>query len=231
MERKKYKEERKMANKKKGLKADFNLISILIIPIAIAINFICGSLVLALKLPVYFDMIGNFLVAILAGPWVGCLTGALSIGINAMTDPTLFPYAIVAGVLGLITGMMARKKMFTNIARFVISSIIISIIAVALSTINTYIFFGGFASSGTSILIGAMISAGIPFWPAQIIGRFISEVPDKFISLLVPYLVIRGMSDRYLYKFSNGSVFIEARKAKTAKEKANICGENQHERS
>ena len=32
----------------KGIKADFNLITILIIPIAIAIIFICGSLVLAL---------------------------------------------------------------------------------------------------------------------------------------------------------------------------------------
>lgn len=63
-------------------------------------------------------------------------------------------------------------------------------------------------------MIGAMMSAGIPFWPAQVIGNFISEVPDKFISLLVPYLVIRGMSDRYLYKFSNGSVFINARKEK-----------------
>ena len=61
-------------------------------------------------------------------------------------------------------------------------------------------------------MAGAMISAGIPFWPAQILSNFISEVPDKFISLLVPYLVVKGMSDRYLYKFSNGPVFIEARK-------------------
>ena len=33
-----------MSNEKKGLKADFNLITILIIPIAIAINFIVGNL-------------------------------------------------------------------------------------------------------------------------------------------------------------------------------------------
>lgn len=38
-----------MSNEKKGLKADFNLITILIIPIAIAINFIVGNLVLTLK--------------------------------------------------------------------------------------------------------------------------------------------------------------------------------------
>lgn len=201
-----------MANEKKGIKADFNLITILIIPIAIAINFIVGNLVLTLKLPVYLDSIGTFLVAILAGPWVGCVTGLLSISINSITDPSLFPYALIAGVLGLVIGAMARKKMFVDVKRFVIAGIIVSLIAVAMSVIIAYVFFGGFDSSGNSIMTGAMITAGIPFWPAQILANFISEVPDKFISLLVPYLVIKGMSDRYLYKFSNGHVFIEARK-------------------
>lgn len=203
-----------MTKEKRGFKADFNLITILIIPIAIAINFICGNLVLTLKLPLYLDSIGTFLVAILAGPWVGGLTGVLSIGINSITDPSLFPFAITAGVLGVTTGLMARKRMFISFGRFIVAAIVTSVIAVVLSVIISYAFFGGFDSSGNSIMIGAMVSAGIPFWPAQIIGNFISEVPDKFISLLVPYLVVRGMSDRYLYKFSNGSVFIEARKNK-----------------
>lgn len=207
-----------MGNEKKGLKADFNLITILIIPIAIAINFICGNLALTLKLPVYLDCIGTFLVAILAGPWVGCLTGFLSIAINSIADPSILPFSIIAGGLGLVVGIMARKKMFTSFGKFILSSIISVVVAVALSVVVTYVFFGGFDSSGNSIMIGAMISAGMPFWPAQLIGNFISEVPDKFLSLLVPYLVIKGMSDRYLYKFSNGSVFIEARKEQKAKE-------------
>lgn len=199
-------------NEKKGLKADFNLITILIIPIAIAINFIVGNLVLTLKLPLYLDSIGTFLVAILAGPWVGCVTGLLSISINSIADPSLFPYALIAGVLGLVIGVLARKKMFTSVKKFVVSGILVSLIAVAMSVIIAYVFFGGFDTSGNSIMTGAMISAGMPFWPAQILANFISEVPDKFISLLVPYLVVKGMSDRYLYKFSNGPVFIEARK-------------------
>ena len=152
-----------MTNEKKGLKADFNLITILIIPIAIAINFIVGNLVLTLKLPLYLDSIGTFLVAILAGPWVGCLTGVLSIAINSITDPSLFPFAIISGVLGLVIGTMARKGMFIKFSRFIVSSIIVSVIAVALSVIISYAFFGGFDSSGNSIMIGAMVSAGIPF--------------------------------------------------------------------
>lgn len=203
-----------MSNEKKGLKTDFNLITILIIPIAIAINFIVGNLVLTLKLPLYLDSIGTFLVAILAGPWVGGLTGLLSIAINSIADPSLFPFALSAAATAILAGILARKKMFTSFWKFVISAILVAVLAVIMSVIISYAFFGGFDSSGNSIMIGAMMSAGIPFWPAQVIGNFISEVPDKFISLLVPYLVIRGMSDRYLYKFSNGSVFINARKEK-----------------
>lgn len=199
-------------NKKKGLKADFNLITILIIPIAIAINFIVGNLVLTLKLPLYLDSIGTFLVAILAGPWVGGLTGLLSIAINSIADPSLLPFSLIAGGLGVVTGIMARKAMFVNVKRFIVAGIITSVVAVILSVVVTIVFFGGFDTSGNSIMIAGMISAGIPFWLAQFLGNFISEVPDKFISLLVPYLVIRGMSDRYLYKFSNGQVFIDARK-------------------
>ena len=201
---------------KKGIKGDFNLITILIIPIAIAINFICGNLVLTLKLPLYLDSIGTFLVAILAGPWVGALTGLLSIAINSIADPSLLPFSLIAGVLGLVTGILARKGMFTKLWKFIVSAIIASVIAVIISVIVSYVFFGGFDTSGNSIMIAGMISAGIPFWPAQLIGNFISEVPDKFLSLLVPFLVVRGLSDRYLYKFSNGRVFIDARKAEKA---------------
>lgn len=201
-----------MNNEKKGIKSDFNMVTIMVIPVAIAVNFIVGNLVLALKLPVYLDMIGTFLVSILAGPWVGGLTGALSIAINAVTDPSLFPFAILSGILGVVAGSLARKGLFNNLKKFILSAIIVTLMAVILNVVLTYVFFGGFGSSGVSMVIGGMISAGVPFWPAQIIGRFLSEVPDKFISLLVPYLVVKGMSDRYLYKFSNGLVFIEARK-------------------
>lgn len=198
--------------REKGIKADFNLITILIIPIAIAINFIVGNLVLTLKLPVYLDSIGTFLVAILSGPWVGLVTGFLSIAINSIADPSLFPFAFSSAIAGLLVGSFARMKLFVDVKRFILSVVFVSVVSAIVSVIISIVFFGGFDSSGNSIMIGGMISAGIPFLPAQVIGNLISEVPDKLISLLVPFLVVRGMSERYLYKFSNGSVFIEYRK-------------------
>ncbi len=203
-----------MKNEKKSLKADFNLVTILIIPIAIAINFVCGNLVLALKLPLYLDSIGTFLVGMLGGPWVGMTTGLLSIAINSVSDPTLLPYALSAGVAGLLVGLFARKKMMNRVGTLIVSILIVAVVSMIISVLIAYVVYGGFDTSGNSIMTAAMISAGVPFWPAQFIAGLISEVPDKFLSILIPYLVVRNMSDRYLYKFSNGPAFIEGRKKK-----------------
>lgn len=194
------------------LKKDFTLLAILLIPIAIAINFICGNLALALKLPLYLDSIGTFLVAMLAGPWVGGVTGILSICINAVSDPTLFPYSILSGVMGFLVGLFARKGMFTSVIKMILSALIIAVCSVIGTVIIKYAFFGGFGTSGVSILAATLIASGKPFWFAQFVAQMIGEVPDKFISVLVPFLVIKGMSDRYLYKFSNGIAFMNARK-------------------
>lgn len=60
------------------LKRDFSTISLVMIPVAIAINIAIGQLVYTLKLPLYLDSIGTIFVGAVAGPWVGALTGLLS---------------------------------------------------------------------------------------------------------------------------------------------------------
>ena len=205
---------------KKTIKDDFTLLAILLIPIAIAINFICGNLALALKLPLYLDSIGTYLVGMLAGPWVALVTGFLSITINAVSDPTLFPYALLAGLMGMVDGFFAKKGLFTSVPGMVFSGLVVALCSVGGTVVIKYIFFGGFGTSGVSILAATIIASGQPFWVGQFAAQMVGELPDKFISVLVPFLVIRGMSGRYLYKFMNGRVFIDARRRKAAK-----CGE------
>ncbi len=59
-------------------KQDFTTLSIVMIPVAIAINIAVGQIIYALKIPLYLDSIGTVLVGVLAGPWVGALTGLLA---------------------------------------------------------------------------------------------------------------------------------------------------------
>ena len=96
----------------KGKESKINLVTILIIPIAVAINWVGGTLAGLLKLPIYLDSIGTFLVSILAGPIVGCITGILSNVVVSLTAPTALPYAIVSAIFGITTGLLAKKGMF-----------------------------------------------------------------------------------------------------------------------
>lgn len=194
------------------IKDDFSLMAILLIPIAVAINFVGGSLALALQLPVYLDSIGTFLVAMLAGPWVGGITGAASLLMVSVTDPTSLPWTIVATAIGIVVGYLARYGFFTRWHKIILSIVIVITASVLLVVLVRYVVFGGFTSGTSSFIAAGMISAGFPFWIAQFVSAFILELPDKILTVIIPVLVIRSMSDRYLLKFSNGRIFIDSRR-------------------
>ena len=93
----------------------FGTRTIVLMPIAIAINVVLGQTVAAaLKIPIYLDSIGTILVGALAGPIAGALTGLLSNLLWTYVLPPPFhsdfaaPFAITAVVIGLFAGIFGR---------------------------------------------------------------------------------------------------------------------------
>jgi energy-coupling factor transport system substrate-specific component len=98
-----------------SIASQFDLRTIVLMPVAIAINIILGAAVAnALKIPIYLDSIGTILVGALAGPIPGALTGFLANILWQYVIPPPFqgsvaaPFAIVAAVIGLLAGIFAR---------------------------------------------------------------------------------------------------------------------------
>ena len=58
----------------KSLKEDFSLMSSLLIPVAVAINFAGFGIVKLLQVPIFLDSIGSVFISLIAGPWVGIAT-------------------------------------------------------------------------------------------------------------------------------------------------------------
>lgn len=89
-----------LEKKKYSIKTDFSLLSILLIPIGVALNVVGDQLVAALSLPLYLDSFGAVLAGYLAGPWVGMLTGGpMSLPASFVTRlscPTQLPTAASA---------------------------------------------------------------------------------------------------------------------------------------
>ncbi|HEV8488936.1 MAG TPA: hypothetical protein VGQ58_04020 [Candidatus Limnocylindrales bacterium] len=97
---------------------DLSTTAISLMPVAIAINIAVGSIVYALRLPIYLDSIGTVLVGVLAGPWAGALTGLLAnfiwsiLPVPGGAGPTAAFFAPVAGVIGLMAGWWASRGVF-----------------------------------------------------------------------------------------------------------------------
>lgn len=97
-----------------SISRQFDTRTIVLIPIAIAINIVLGQAVsAALKIPVYLDSIGTILVGALAGPIPGAITGLLANLLWTYVVPPPFqsayaaPFAVVAAVIGLMAGGFA----------------------------------------------------------------------------------------------------------------------------
>ena len=140
--------------------SQFDTRTIVLIPIAIAINIILGQTVAAaLKIPVYLDSIGTILVGVLAGPIAGAVTGGLAnlIWTYVLPAPFQSPYAapffIVAVEIGLLAGVFGRLGFFrsrpnTPPSRLAIGA---AVVAVIVAIIGIYGFLPFYTNSETNV--------------------------------------------------------------------------------
>jgi hypothetical protein len=119
-----------------SVRTQFTTQTLILIPIAIALNIILGQTVAAaLKIPIYLDSIGTILVGVLAGPLAGAATGFLANILWAYVIPPPFQYppaaafAIVAAVIGLLAGVaggngLLRPRIGRPMSQLVIGGVI-----------------------------------------------------------------------------------------------------------
>jgi hypothetical protein len=135
-----------------SITSQFDTRTIVLIPIAIAINIILGQTVAAaLKIPIYLDSIGTILVGVLAGPFAGALTGGLANLIWTYVLPAPFhsdtvgSFFIVAMEIGLLAGVFGRLGFFrsrpnTPPERLVVGAVV-SLLIVGALAVYTYTRF------------------------------------------------------------------------------------------
>jgi hypothetical protein len=167
---------------------------ITLMPVAIAINIALGYTVqTVLKLPIYLDSIGTILVGVLAGPIAGLLTGVLTNLIwqyaPGIGGGTIGPFAIVAGVIGLLAGVWGRLGVYRSRpatgSQLLLAAIVAAalVIVLVLPIVNnpTYLDpeIGGFpdwavpAAIGIAI-IAAVIVAGFTYLRRDLAGLWVA---------------------------------------------------------
>ena len=185
------------------LKRDFNTISLVMIPVAIAINIAIGQIVYGLKIPLYLDSIGTIFVGAVAGPWVGALTGALTNLVWGLSgiNPFYTWYWITGLFIGLLAGIFSRFGWFKVWWRAIIAGVITGFIA-ALISAPIFTLSGGVTGSGTDIITAVFRNAGFGILPSAFAQGVSSDPLDKAISFFIVWGVIRALPLRFLDRFS-----------------------------
>ncbi|MDK9710125.1 CD3073 family putative ECF transporter S component [Acidaminobacter sp.] len=159
----------------------------------IALNLVLGTTVAMLKIPLLFlDTIGTIFVAALFGPLMGAITGGLTNVIQGMlTNPADIPFALVNIVVGVVTGLIAKKFGFSYKVAL-IAGLILSVVAPLIGTPIAVWLYGGLTGGGTDFLVAWMLAAGHKVFTAAFIPRITGNFVDKIASaLLVAFLLTR----------------------------------------
>jgi len=177
--------------------------ALVLIPAAVGINYIGKLFAGLLKLPLWLDAIGTVLSAMLAGPVVGALCGAINNIIYGLTmDPISFIYALTSIGIGLAVGVMAQKGRINSFTSVIVVGLVAACVATVISTPINIGFWGGQTGNVWGDLVyAAIIAHHFPVWIASLVDEFIVDVPDKIATVIVAYGIFKGLPQKLTILF------------------------------
>ena len=168
-------------------KTKLNAACIVLIPACIGINYLGKLFASVLKLPLWLDSIGTCIGAVLGGPIIGGICGAANNLIYGFTtgDSITLVYALTSLGIGIAC-----------VAGFV---------AVLISTPLNILFWGGTTGNlwGDAVFAWSQAS-GLPVALGSFLDEVIVDVPDKLITLLIVFAIIKGLPKKLTSLYEMG---------------------------
>ena len=176
-------------------KTKLNAACIVLIPACIGINYLGKLFASVLKLPLWLDSIGTCIGAVLGGPICGAANN-LIYGFTTGDSITLV-YALTSLGIGVAVGIMARLGRMKKLSGAVLTACVAGFVAVLISTPLNIVFWGG----TTGNLWGDEVFA----WSlGSFLDEVIVDVPDKLITLLIVFAIIKGLPKKLTSLYEMG---------------------------
>lgn len=173
----------------------FRPIHLSIIALGISINYIGGTIALALRLPIYLDTIGTIMISALLGPLPGMITGLLSGIISGITTDVVALYFIpVQAIIGIIAGFLFRTD-YIKKWKMMIGVLMVTVPGTIISSIIAAYVFGGITSSGSSIIVQLLNRIGFNMTLSVFIVQIITDYLDRFITIILVQLVLKVLPE------------------------------------
>ncbi len=184
-----------------------NTAALVLIPAAVGINYIGKIFAGALKLPLWLDAIGTVLAAMLTGPIVGALCGAINNIIYGLTmDPISLVYALSSIGIGLTVGILTRMDKAKNFVGVIGVGAAVILVSVIISTPINMIFWGGTTGNVWGDAAFAWcIAHGVPSFLASALDELLVDIPDKFATIFIGYAIFKGLPQKLVLMYHNDS--------------------------
>lgn len=179
--------------------------SLVLIPAAVGINYIGKMFASILKLPLWLDAIGTVLAAMLGGPIVGAITGAINNIIYGLTmDPMSFVYALTNIAIGLVVGVLAAKGWVKTLPKAIVTGVVIALVATLVSTpINIALWGGQTGNVWGDGIFAIMTASGMPVWISSLVDEFVVDFFDKIATVLIAFAIFKGLPKNMTAMFNN----------------------------
>ena len=190
-------------SKKSMWSISFSTPVLVLIPVAVGINYVGKLFAQLLKLPLWLDSIGTVIASMLSGPIVGAISGAINNIIYGLTmDPISFVYALTSVAIGLTVGIMAYKGRINNLWRAVVVGLVVALVAAVVSTPLNVIFWGGQTGNvWGDALYAYLIAHGVPVWLSSFLDELVVDLPDKVATVIIAFLIFASLPKRLVQMY------------------------------
>lgn len=158
----------------------------MIVVACIGLNSIGGQLVKFIGVPLYLDMTGTAVAAVLIGPWAGVFAGVtyhvLAAWFEGGPDGLWFTLVNVTGAL--IWGYGVRAwRMGRTAARFLMLNIIAGVACSMVAVPILVLVFGGlWGHPGQAVLVPALVAIGVGLVESVTSSNLLLSLTDKLVS-------------------------------------------------
>ncbi len=192
------------------MKKNNNKLVLYLIPIGIAVNFVVGSIITLLKLPLYLDCIGTIIVGALCGAWPGVIVGLITNILNAIADPTILFYAPLNMAFGVLAAVLSKKGWFKNFGLTLLSSIFFALIGGGIGSLITWVVYGFDFGSGRTAIVSVPLyeTLHVSKYIAQFIAETAIDLIDKVATVIICFFILKAFPTRFLTKLPLGPIYI-----------------------
>lgn len=173
------------------------LLSLLLLLIGIALNFLFAKIAAQSGMPVYIDNIGTIVAGVLGGYLPGIFVAVANNLINYTFDAISIYYAGVSALIAIAAVNCYRKGWFLKVSGVIKFILILALIGGVFGGTITW-FLTGTTEEGIAgeWYVWCRDTLGIGSYPAHILSTFVLELIDKTITGIAALLIIKLVPKR-----------------------------------